>query len=121
MNHRIQLGGLVLGVLILGMSYPLAFTAPRLPDVVIIMTDNHGEWTLGCYGNREIRTPNIDRLAREGLLFTRAYCTQSICAPSRATFLTGLLPSQHAVHACPPEPWQLARNESERLIQEFAT
>lgn len=78
-----------------------AVAAP--PNVVVILTDNHGAWTLGCYGNRDIRTPNIDRLASEGLRFTRAYCTQSICSPSRATFLTDLLPSQHGIHACPAE------------------
>lgn len=47
-------------------------TADR-PNVLLIMTDNHGAWTLGCYGNQDIRTPHIDRLAREGILFTRCY------------------------------------------------
>lgn len=41
--------------------------------VTLMMTDNHGVWTLGCYGNRDIRTPNIDRLASEGMLFTRVF------------------------------------------------
>src|SRR5947199_2287360 len=68
-------------------------------NLVFILTDNHGAWTLGCYGNKEIRTTNIDKLAAEGTLFTRAYCDNSVCSPSRATFLTGLLPSQHGVHA----------------------
>src|SRR5580700_8761531 len=75
-----------------------AADAGRQPNVVLVMTDNHGAWTLGCYGNREIKTPNIDRLAAEGMLFTRAYCTHSLCSPSRATFLTGLIPSQHGLH-----------------------
>ena len=56
-------------------------------NLVFILTDNHGAWTLGCYGNKEIRTPNIDKLAAEGMLFTRAYCNNSVCSPSRATFL----------------------------------
>lgn len=71
---------------------------PRQPNLVFILTDNHGAWTLGCYGNKEIRTPNIDRLAAEGTLFTRAYCANSVCSPSRATYLTGLIASQHGVH-----------------------
>ena len=53
---------------------------------------------MGCYGNREIRTPHIDRLAREGMLFTRCFSSNSVCSPTRATLLTGLMPSQHGVH-----------------------
>ncbi len=68
------------------------------PNVVLIMTDNHGAWTLGCYGNQDIRTPHIDRLAREGMLFSRCYSSNPVCSPTRATWLTGLMPSQHGVH-----------------------
>ncbi len=71
---------------------------PTRPNVVLIMTDNHGAWTLGCYGNREIRTPQVDRLARQGVLFTRSFSSNAVCSPTRATYLTGLLPSQHGVH-----------------------
>ncbi|MCY3870645.1 MAG: sulfatase-like hydrolase/transferase [Gemmatimonadetes bacterium] len=69
-----------------------------MPNVVFIMTDNQGAWTLGCYGNPDIQTPNIDRLANEGIRFSNAYCVNSVCSPSRATFMTGLIPSQHGVH-----------------------
>ena len=68
------------------------------PNVVLIMTDNHGPWTLGCYGNPDIRTPHIDRLATEGVRFTHAFSSNAVCSPTRATFLTGLIPSQHGVH-----------------------
>ena len=68
------------------------------PNVVMIMTDNHGAWTLGCYGNPDIRTPNIDRLAQEGTLFDNAFASNPVCSPTRATVLTGLVPSQHGVH-----------------------
>jgi len=68
------------------------------PNIVLIMTDNHGPWTLGCYGNPDIRTPNIDRLAGEGVRFTQAFSSNAVCSPTRATFLTGLIPSQHGVH-----------------------
>ncbi|MEE8452312.1 MAG: sulfatase-like hydrolase/transferase [Thermoguttaceae bacterium] len=71
---------------------------PAGPNVVLIMTDNHGPWTLGCYGNRDIKTPHIDRLAAEGLLFGRCYANNAVCSPTRATFLTGLMPCQHGVH-----------------------
>lgn len=71
---------------------------PDRPNVVLVMTDNHGAWTLGCYGNPDIRTPHIDRLAKEGIRFTRAFSSNAVCSPTRATWLTGLLPSQHGVH-----------------------
>lgn len=80
-----------------GAAQPAA--AARKTNLLLILSDNHGAWTLGCYGNPEIRTPNIDRLAAEGMLFTRAYCANSVCSPSRATLLTGLMPSQHGVHS----------------------
>lgn len=68
-------------------------------NLVFILTDNQGAWTLGCYGNPDIRTPNIDRLAKEGTLFTRGFSSNAVCSPTRATLLTGLLPSQHGVHS----------------------
>ncbi len=68
------------------------------PNLVLILTDNQGAWTLGCYGNRDIRTPNIDRLASEGMRFTRAFACNGVCSPTRASLLTGLMPSQHGVH-----------------------
>lgn len=71
----------------------------KLPNIVFIMTDNQAPWTLGCYGNKEILTPNIDALAREGTMFTRCFSSNAVCSPTRATYLTGLMPSQHGVHS----------------------
>jgi len=71
---------------------------PRRTNLVLILTDNQGAWTLGCYGNPDIRTPHIDRLAAEGVRFTRAFASNAVCSPTRATLLTGLVPSQHGVH-----------------------
>ncbi len=71
---------------------------PSRPNVVFILTDNQGDWTLGCYGNPDIRTPHLDRMAAEGTLFTRAFSNNAVCSPTRATYLTGLMPSQHGVH-----------------------
>lgn len=77
---------------------PAALQARRPPNLVLILTDNHGAWTLGAYGNRDVRTPNIDRLASQGALFTRAFAVNAVCSPTRASLLTGLMPSQHGVH-----------------------
>jgi uncharacterized sulfatase len=59
------------------------------PNVITIVTDDQAAWTLGCYGNRECPTPNLDRLAREGVRFTSAFVVTPVCSPSRASFLTG--------------------------------
>src|SRR4051812_39338391 len=97
-----------------------AFAKSPLPNVVFILTDNHGAWTLGCYGNKEILTPNIDKLAAEGTLFTRAYCNNPVCSPSRAAFLTGLMPSQHGVHSYLPNASQLGP-KAYQALKEFRT
>lgn len=80
-------------------SAVFATAAEPPPNLVFILTDNQGAWTLGCYGNPDIRTPHIDRLAGEGVRFTRAMSSNPVCSPTRATFLTGLIPSQHGVHS----------------------
>jgi arylsulfatase A-like enzyme len=82
-----------------GMWSASSRAAARRPNVVFILTDNQGAWTLGCHGNPDIKTPNVDRLAAEGIRFTRALSSNPVCSPTRATFLTGLIPSQHGVHS----------------------
>ncbi len=80
-------------------SAAVAANPDARPNVVFILTDNHSAWTLGCYGNKDIRTPNIDRLATEGMRFDRCFACNAVCSPTRATYLTGLMPSQHGVHS----------------------
>jgi len=60
------------------------------PNIILIVADDHGREALGCYGNKAVRTPNIDRLASEGTRFSNAFCTVASCSPSRAVLLTGL-------------------------------
>ena len=67
-------------------------------NVVFILTDDQGVWAAGCYGNAEIRTPTMDRLAAEGTRFQNFFVATPVCSPSRATLLTGRIPSQHGVH-----------------------
>ncbi|MCH8047131.1 MAG: sulfatase-like hydrolase/transferase, partial [Planctomycetes bacterium] len=63
---------------------------PRLPNIVFIMADDLGYGDLGCYGQKQIKTPNIDRLAAEGMKFTNCYAGSTVCAPSRCVLMTGL-------------------------------
>src|SRR5690348_14150376 len=59
-------------------------------NVIAIVTDDQSRWSIGAYGNRDARTPNMDRLAAEGALFVNAFVNTPVCSPSRASFLTGL-------------------------------
>ncbi len=70
----------------------------KQPNIVVILSDDQGPWTLGCAGNHEIRTPNLDRLAAEGTRFDHFFCASPVCSPARATLLTGEISSQHGVH-----------------------
>ena len=63
---------------------------PGRPNIVMIMSDQHTPNVAGCYGNREAKTPNMDALAQNGVLFENAYCNGPVCVPSRCSMLTGL-------------------------------
>src|SRR5215469_1974052 len=66
--------------------------APRRPNVLWICADDHAPYVCGAYGNKIVRTPNLDRLASEGVRFDRAYCNSPVCTASRQSFLTGRYP-----------------------------
>ena len=70
----------------------------KQPNIVMAMADDMGYWAMGCAGNRDIRTPNLDQLAREGMDFPDYFCTSPVCSPARASVLCGKMPSQHGVH-----------------------
>ncbi len=61
----------------------------KRPNIVFIMTDDHASHAMSCYGSKINTTPNMDRIANEGMRFDNCFCTNSICAPSRAVILTG--------------------------------
>jgi arylsulfatase A-like enzyme len=64
--------------------------APRKPSIIFIVADDLGYGELGCYGQTKIKTPNLDKLAGEGIRFTSFYAGSTVCAPSRAALMTGL-------------------------------
>ncbi len=94
---------------------------PERPNVVLILSDNHGAWSLGAYGNRDVRTPHIDRLADEGVLFTRAHANNAVCSPTRASLLSGLMPSQHGVHTYLSGGGAQIGPDAYNTLEEFAT
>ena len=64
--------------------------APRRPNIILIVADDLGYGDLGCYGQTRIKTPNLDKMASEGLRFTSCYAGSTVCAPSRCSLMTGL-------------------------------
>jgi arylsulfatase A-like enzyme len=66
----------------------------KRPNVLFILIDDLGSQDLGCYGNKFIDTPNIDRLAAEGMRWTQAYSACPVCSPSRVAALTGRSPAR---------------------------
>lgn len=82
-------------------------------NIVFILSDDHGQWAMGAYKNKSIITPTLDELAKEGVKFDNFFCTSPVCSPSRASILTGKIPSQHGVH-----DWIGGGNISKEMVQE---
>ncbi|MFC1596954.1 arylsulfatase [Planctomycetota bacterium] len=96
-RHRIPAGmsPFVLLVLLASAGASGADVTDEKPNIIYIMADDLGYGDLGCYGQQKIRTPNLDRMAAEGMRFTDHYSGSSVCAPSRCVLMTGL----HTGHA----------------------
>lgn len=73
----------------LGMALPARAADPPRYNLIAVVTDDQARWALGCYGNKEIKTPNMDRLAKEGAKFLNAFTVTPVCSPSRVAYLTG--------------------------------
>jgi len=88
------------------------------PNVLFIAIDDLNDW-VGCLGGHpDTRTPNLDALAKRGVLFTRAYCSAPACNPSRASLMTGILPSTSGVYLN-PQPWRPAMPKAVTIPQHF--
>src|SRR5262249_27998827 len=87
--------GVIFAGLALGASSASAAPASKKPNIVFILADDLGYAELGCYGQKKIRTPCIDRMAGQGIRFTQNYAGAPVCAPSRYCLMTG----KHGGHA----------------------
>lgn len=89
-------------------------TDAERPNVIFILADDLGWGDLGCYGHNQIKTPNLDRLAKEGTLFTQFYVNGSVCSPSRCAFFTSQYPARQRIHGHFATPQQ---NEARGMSQ----
>ena len=85
------------GFLAAGLFGPLAAQTEKKPNLLFILTDQHRRDGVGVYGEAEVMTPNIDRIAKEGIRFNQAYTAQPVCAPNRGAMMSGLYPHNHGV------------------------
>jgi arylsulfatase A-like enzyme len=92
MHKKTGLNGAV--AMALGMMVSTSL-AEKQPNIIYLMSDDQSAYTLGCYGNSDVQTPNIDRLAADGLAFDNHYVTTAICMASRASVMTGLYEYKH--------------------------
>jgi arylsulfatase A-like enzyme len=92
--------------------------APKRPNVLFIAVDDLNAWTGALQGHPQAKTPNLDRLAARGVLFTRAYCTAPACNPSRASLLTGVRPSSSGVYHN-DQPWKEPLKDAVTLPRHF--
>ena len=97
----------------LGLARPVPAADDQRPNVLVILTDDQRWDCMSCAGHPYLKTPNIDRLAHEGVYFKNAFCTTSLCSPSRASILSGLYAHSHGVlnnfTELPDQPAQLAQ------------
>ena len=103
MNHRTLKCRLSLGCLLVLLLLSLAAVSraerqpPARPNVLFIAVDDLRP-DIGCYGVKHAKTPNIDRLAKHGVVFRSAFANQAVCAPSRNALMTGLRPDQIGIY-----------------------
>lgn len=96
---------------------------PARPNILVFLTDDHGQWAEHAYGNSELKTPHMDRLAAQGVRMTQAFTPCPVCSPARASFFTGRMPSQHGIAdwlndtQCPDHPGLKGQTLISELLQ----
>jgi len=89
------------------------------PNIVIILTDDQGYADLGCFGAKDLRTPNLDRMAREGLRFTDFYVAQAVCTASRAALMTGCYPNRVGLQGALNHQSPIGISDDEMLLPQL--
>src|SRR5947209_17744033 len=101
--HRLML--FTVCMLLMSPASALVQSTPPRPNIVFILADDLGINDLACYGRKDNWTPNLDKLAKQGMRFTNAYSAASVCSPTRAALLTGKSPARlHLTTFLPGRP-----------------
>ena len=103
LKSTLRIGQLVLCLTMLNVA-ACPLTAAERPNILFILMDDMGWRDAGCYGSNYYETPNIDRLAREGMRFTDAYVNAPVCTPSRACIISGQTCPRHGIYIVSPDP-----------------
>ena len=96
-----------------------ATSQAKTPNVVVFLVDDMGWGDLACYGNENIKSPNLDKFAAEGVRFTQCYSACGVCSPSRASILTGRTPYRNGVWRWIPGGHSTHLRESEITLPEL--
>lgn len=102
---------LALSLLLVVLQTPLKSAEAQRPNIVVFLADDMGWGDAGCYGSESIKTPNIDKLATQGVRFTQCYAAAGVCSPSRSSILTGRTPYRNGV-------WQHLSGNHEAHLRE---
>src|SRR5688572_6428196 len=93
--------------------------APRRPNVIVILADDLGYGDLGCFGNKKIKTPHLDGMAKKGMRFTSFYVTDAVCSPSRASLLTGCYAPRVSLEGALNPTSRIGISDQEVLLSEM--
>ena len=97
---------------------PAFLLAKEKSNIVLISVDDLNDWIGVLGGHPQVKTPNIDALAAEGVIFTNAHCQSPVCNPSRASLMTSLYPSTSGVYFLNPRSCGISGSESEHVAAE---
>jgi len=109
----------LLSLLVAAVPWNAHAATPRLPNIVIIFTDDQGYADVGVFGAKGFKTPNLDRLAKQGVKFTNFHVAQPVCSASRAALLTGCYPNRIGIHGALGPMAKHGINDNEMTLAEL--
>src|SRR5829696_386302 len=92
-------------IFLIVLNADVSWSQKNQPNIIYIMTDDMGYADLSCYGRKDYQTPNLDRLASQGVKFTNAYAAAPVCTPTRVAFMTGRYPARTDLGLHEPIEW----------------
>jgi arylsulfatase A-like enzyme len=106
------------GLAAASLAAPAMAQGGKRPNIVFIMTDDHASHALSCYGSKINKTPNLDRIAAQGMRFNNCFCTNSICGPSRASILSGKYSHMNGFYTNGRPPFDGTQTTFPKLLQQ---